>query len=40
MAARLIDRIEGKFDGPSEHVVAPMAFIARESVGPAPVRAR
>jgi LacI family transcriptional regulator len=39
MAARLIDRIEGKYDGPSERIISPTSYIARESVGPARVRA-
>jgi LacI family transcriptional regulator len=38
MAARLIDRIEGKYDGPPEHVISPMNYVARDSVGPAPGR--
>jgi hypothetical protein len=32
MTARLIDRIEGKLDGPSERVISPTTFIARASV--------
>ena len=32
MAARLIDRIEGKFEGPAEKIVLPARFVARESV--------
>ncbi|HET6486228.1 MAG TPA: LacI family DNA-binding transcriptional regulator [Spirochaetia bacterium] len=37
-AARLIDRIEGKIQGPAETVSLPMRFVARESTGPAPGR--
>jgi hypothetical protein len=40
MTARLIDRIEGKLDGPSERVISPTTFVSRASVGPAPVTVR
>ncbi len=36
MAARLIDRIEGKYEGPPEAVLLPTSYIARDSTGPAP----
>ena len=39
MTARLIDRIEGKLDGPTERVISPTTYVARARVGPAPVRA-
>jgi LacI family transcriptional regulator len=37
MAARLIDRIEGKFNGPPEKIVLPTSYIERESVARAAI---
>jgi LacI family transcriptional regulator len=36
MAARLIDRIEGRYEGPPEEVLLPTSFVARDSVARAP----
>ncbi|HET6451727.1 MAG TPA: LacI family DNA-binding transcriptional regulator [Spirochaetia bacterium] len=36
MAARLIDRIEGKYEGAPEKLVLPTRYVQRESAGPAP----
>jgi LacI family transcriptional regulator len=38
IATRLIDRIEGKYEGPPERIISPTRYVARESVTRAPAR--